>query len=709
MSPTSPPPIGPRIALFLPLLVAAFLIFAGLGSFGLWEPHESDRADLVSTMVDDEDRAAAAAKVGPGFHLGERLAALTWSLLGQSELSARLPSAILALLAVLVLYATVLVLADKRTAIYAALIFASAPVLLLHGRQLTSGAPLLFGETCAFAGLALLAFGKGQRTLAAGAMLTGLGLVTSFLAAGLLMGVAVPAGSILATLAATGDLKKIFSADERPDRRRQIVAFLAAPILLLAIGGFLSIAVPDTADVPLVTGGLATGTVKARSFDYGLELLSYGWFPWTALVPILLVTRRADDGDGWRTRLETLALCGLAVGYLAHNVFFALHGETPLFLALPMSLAVALSLKRLEESRQPAVLLGLFGAVVLVILVRDFAQRPEMILSPLAWDKIPLPKDFKPIYAAAAAAAPFAVLLVLMTFFGTGDPDRSRWRRWRTVVLVPLAAVAIGGYVTFFLVPGLSVDLSSRHVVEAYEKFADDGAPLGIFGPNRPPVAAEKLRTQAELLSWLGKDDRVFAMFPPSNLAAVDRAYRQEHGRHVFLLDAKSERLVLATNKPRQGEKDENPIAELVSSKPFDPGPKKRKKVNFDNKVTFLGFSLRSESGAPHLEQGKDFELISYWRCDDKMSKNYKVFIHIDGAGPRIHGDHMPVNDIFPTREWRPGDYIKDVYNGEVPLYQAKGSYRVRLGLYKGKSRMKIVDEPTAKENAVDLGRVDLK
>jgi hypothetical protein len=402
------------------------------------------------------------------------------------------------------------------------------------------------------------------------------------------------------------------------------------------------------------------------------------------------------------------AISALAAGYLAHNVLTALHGPSPLFMALPMSLAIALALIRLEQAQTPLVLAGLFCAALLAILIRDFAQRPGAIVMSLAWDGIDLPKDFKPVIAAGLAASPFAALLVLSSFFGSGEPGASRWRTWRTAALAPLAAVSIGGYFCFALVPGLSVDLSSRHVVEAYERFAAEGAPLAVLGP-RPPIKAEKLRTETDLLEWLERDERVFAMFPPAKLPSIDRRFREATGEHVFLLDAESDRYMLATNRPKQGEQDKNPIANYVSSEPFDPPPAKRKEVNFDDKVTFLGWELRSEDGEDHLVQGREFELTTYWRCEAKMSRDYKVFIHIDGTGPRIHGDHDPVKNQFPTRQWRPGDYIKDVYTGDVPLYQAKGKYRVRLGLYRGKTRMKVVDEPLAKKNAVPLGNVELK
>ncbi|MBW2276519.1 MAG: glycosyltransferase family 39 protein [Deltaproteobacteria bacterium] len=710
MSSSLAAPFSKRIALVLPIVVTAVLLFVGLGSFGLWEPHEVGRTDLVAAYIEGGDPTEAEAAVGPGLHFGERLAALSWSVLGRSETTARLPSAVLAFLSVLVLYLTTLRLAGPRVGIYAALIFSSAPVLLLHGRQLTSGAPLLFGETCALAGLALIAFDTCRRSAVIGAVLAVIGVAFGWLSYGLLIGVAVPAAAVLATLAYTGDLTSVFSTESRPSTQRQVLLFIAGPVLLLTVGAFVSIAVTDTGDTPWVTGGLAQSPLRARSFEYGLSLLAYGWFPWAAIAPLVLlgVLRRDDDEDDTLASLRVFAICALAAGYLAHNVFTAMHGPSPLFMALPMSLAVALTLTRLERSRTSLVLAGLFTAALLAILIRDFAQRPATILMSLAWDGIKLPDEFKPVLAAGLAASPFAALLVLSTFFGAGDPKRSRWRSWRTAALVPLAAVGIGGYVCFVLVPGLSVDLSSRHVVEAYERFAQDGAPLAVLG-SRPPIKAEKLSTETELLEWLENEKRVFAMFPPAKLASIDRSYRQATGKHVFLLDAESDRYMLATNKPKKDEKDRNPIAPYVSSKPFDPPPKKTAEVNFDDKVTFLGWELRSEGGGSRLEQGKEFELTSYWRCDAKMSRNYKVFIHIDGGGPRIHGDHMPVKDRFSTREWRPGDYIKDVYKGDVPLYQATGKYRIRIGMYKGKTRMKILDDPTAKENAVQLGNVDLK
>ena len=134
-----------RLAALLPLLVALILIFVGLGSFGLWEPHESDRADLAGALLDGEDGPPRGKTVLPGLNIEERLTALGWRIGGRSELTARLPSALLALAAVVGLYLTLVPLIGRRLAAFAALAFTASPMLLFHGRQLTSGMPALKG------------------------------------------------------------------------------------------------------------------------------------------------------------------------------------------------------------------------------------------------------------------------------------------------------------------------------------------------------------------------------------------------------------------------------------------------------------------------------------------------------------------------------------------------------------------------------------
>jgi hypothetical protein len=87
------------------------------------------------------------------------------------------------------------------------------------------------------------------------------------------------------------------------------------------------------------------------------------------------------------------------------------------------------------------------------------------------------------------------------------------------------------------------------------------------------------------------------------------------------------------------------------------------------------------------------------------VGKDYKIFMHIDGPGGRIHGDHDPFDNKFPTSKWSEGDYLKEVYKKKIPVFQGAGEYTIRMGLFKGAKRMTVKDEPTAKDNSVLIGK----
>ncbi len=697
-----------HFGIFVSIAIACALLFPNLGSFGMWEPHETDRVDIAEAISAGTELPA---KTAPGIYLEERLAGLGWSIGGKSELAARLPQAILALFTVVALFFLLRPLSGTRIASLASIVMASAPVLLFHGRQLTSGMPLLFGETLAVGGLALAVFGEGKKAVFLGAAAAALGLVLAWLSGGLLIGVAVPAGTIALALAMNGDLLAIFRTSETSSRQRQIGVFVTTTLAVISAGAYLVVANSESGDIPLVTGGLATATIKAKSFGFALEQLAYGWFPWSAFAPITIIgyLRSRESDDESKGFLHAIVLAGIPLGYLAQSFHISAHGVAPYFLAVPMTLAVALAITDMESRIEPERLGALVAVTLLVIMIRDFAQRPETILMGFGFEKIPLSKEFSPIVKAAIFASPTGLLILILGFVGSGGGNAKRWRSLRSTVLAPLVAVCFGGYISFMLVPGLSMDLSSKYAMESYKSFRQGDEPLGVFGTGRFLSEGEKINSRKEVVEWLSRSERSFVLFPPKDLANLDRQFRKKTGRHIFVLDAKSDRFILATSKSLESEKNNNPVTAFVQSKPFDPKPKHKLDVNFEDKLTLLGWDIRGEDGKRYLKRGKDAVFTTYWRCDGKLKKDYKVFMHIDGPGGRIHGDHKPVEGKYPTRRWEKGDYIKDVYTREIPMYQKPGSYSVRMGMFKGNTRLKIVDSPKVAENAQMIGKVEVK
>jgi Dolichyl-phosphate-mannose-protein mannosyltransferase len=697
-----------RIGLPLVGLVAIVLIFLNLGSFGMWEPLETNGANIVDSL--NNGRSAPTSVSGAG-HIEERFAAILWSVAGRSEMTTRLPGALMAILALAALFFVVQSAFQTRTAFYAAFILLSAPVFLFHGRQLTGQMPLLLAEILSIGGLVVAAFSKEARTRLIGICMAAVGLILGLFSAGLLLGVVVPTAIVATALAMNGNVIRVSGdSDESEFKRRFLVFAISCGVAILATVAFLVVVYLVEGDIPILTGGLSKAPVKPRSFDFAFDQLVYSWFPWSALIPISAIAffRRDSGSDKASCFGHSLTISGVVIGYICCRFYIGFHGVAPCFVAVPVVVGVALAIEDLESRDEPFRLGALIVLALLVLMVRDFAQNPETLLTGYGSENLSIPKDvFKPVIPVALFSIPTCLLILAIGLFGRNDVPR--FSLLRTVVLVPVAAICFGGYLSFMCVPRLSVHLSSKYATDTYERFRQADEPLGVFGPGRLFAKATQLETRDDLVKWLSNDERVFALFPPDKLADFDREFRRKNKRHIFVLDAKSDRFVLATSKALNSEGDENPITPYVRRSLFKPAPKNTLDVNFGDKVTLIGWELENAKGGDEFIQGREYTLTTYWRCDASMNKDYKIFVHVDGPGGRMHGDHMPISDAFSTREWEVGDYIKDVYTNTVPMYQKEGSYRIKIGLYKGSKRLEILGDPNATENAVRLGSVKLR
>ena len=69
--------------------------------------------------------------------------------------------------------------------------------------------------------------------------------------------------------------------------------------------------------------------------------------------------------------------------------------------------------------------------------------------------------------------------------------------------------------------------------------------------------------------------------------------------------------------------------------------------ANFDDKVKYLGYDLTSYPDGT-VAAFDNVTITHYWECTAKLSGDYQVFVHIDGMGNRINGDHDPAG-AYPT------------------------------------------------------------
>jgi len=96
--------------------------------------------------------------------------------------------------------------------------------------------------------------------------------------------------------------------------------------------------------------------------------------------------------------------------------------------------------------------------------------------------------------------------------------------------------------------------------------------------------------------------------------------------------------------------------------------------------VRLVGFDLAPLAVMP----GRNVHLALYWQALQKMDINYTVFVHCmspDGIR-RNQIDSFPMQGSLPTRQWQPGEIIKDEYLIPIPWDAPPGYYLLQVGLY---------------------------
>lgn len=116
--------------------------------------------------------------------------------------------------------------------------------------------------------------------------------------------------------------------------------------------------------------------------------------------------------------------------------------------------------------------------------------------------------------------------------------------------------------------------------------------------------------------------------------------------------------------------------------------------INFDHKLWLEGYDITAPTP---LKPGDTFRLTLYWRAQQVMDKDYKVFNQsFYGNGTMVaQKDGYSVCDREPTTTWSPGKLITDIYDIPVADDAPEGVYPLYTGLYfeQTQERLPVVDE----------------
>lgn len=119
--------------------------------------------------------------------------------------------------------------------------------------------------------------------------------------------------------------------------------------------------------------------------------------------------------------------------------------------------------------------------------------------------------------------------------------------------------------------------------------------------------------------------------------------------------------------------------------------------ANFENLITLEGYTL--DAPTP-LRSGDTFRLTLYWRAQQPIDENYKVFNQVYfGDSPMIaQRDGYPVCEDRHTDQWDPGELITDSYVVPVAADAPDGLYPLFSGLYLEETgdRLSVLDDSGA-------------
>ncbi len=668
---------------------ALALVLPGLGSFGLWTPHEADLAARAAGVLHlPEPIGPPEPRWAP---LLLAISGLSW--FAASEGGARLPGAIVALLNLLAVAWAGTRLGTRRGGLLAALVLASFPLFVLQARQLTSDLPASLGFALALGGLGQVVRARTGRRAWAGVALAALGIAGTTLLAGVL-------GGALPLL--LGFVAAFWLADR--DGNARLPGYLAWTALALAalLAAPLLLAQPAGVSSPWL-GGVPLGRPSPATFERLLECLGFGMFPLGALAafalaqPLALSGRRADFAP-----LLLLFTAGFALAASTLQLHLLGQGQTALLPALALALAAWLDQQwpaaQHTTAASPAVipspapagnpLLAFVMAAAALLLARDLTLVPEALVSSHLPTRIVWPAGLSLKTLALAAGGCCALGLALLLGFAPTRPRRVAL----ALALVLLPPLGLAFALAHHVVPALSRHLSSKALLDSYRQQAAPGTPLALYRTdgseigvfNRPPSIV--LRDLEDLLGrWRTRAD-LFALVPRPQLAALEA--RLGEGKQPFVVtDASSSRHLLLTAQLPPGVTDHNPLRAFVwhstggQARPAWATPNLASASSFGAAIELVGAEFPAVA-----RRGKGLPLTLIFRVLAQPGPGQKIFVHLERPGqPLLNGDHAPVGGIFATEHWRAGDFIRDQTTVELPrVTTAAGQYRLLVGFWPG-------------------------
>jgi 4-amino-4-deoxy-L-arabinose transferase-like glycosyltransferase len=705
------------------LIVAALALVAlipFLGSYGFWDPQEIAVADKAKSLLGNGGYLALWKTQPP---LVPWLVATFVAVLGKSELAARLPLALLGLIASLATYGIGARLRRPRAGVLAAVALLASPLFLFQARQLTSDIAVVAAQAVAMFGLIGLAgrttseADRGRRATLLDGACVAVGLITGVLGAGLVMGAAIPLAAACAGALVLG----------RDELRLRRFAWITggATLLILAVTArlffhfepaqpgsralFGQMLVANKDYVPLLCGTWRVGEAPyTAAFDWIINLVAFGMFPWSAVAPIAVLRLgfvRARDRRAWG---DVTILAWATVAYLVASLWIRAVGDVRYPALAAIAVAAGLFLDDVLEEEKGLPVVAVFVFMAGFILSLDLRNFPETLASlPILSQTIKFPAQ---LYLLGFVVVFFGVLFAAAAAIGL----YMRGGQLKRYGLLGAAAAsyAFALFLSWIYTPKLSEHFSYRNLFEAYFEHRRGDEPLGVMSiPGSGPEyyargRFEKMDSITRMLQFMLSPERVFVIAPSDRICSLHQS-NAVNKAELHVVDKRNSRFFLFSNKLLGGERDLSPLVDFFRKEP--PAHIDRQiSANFEDTVELLGVDIPDK-----VHKGDTFHVTLWFKVKKKFTENKMIFMHFDAVGSaiRFQGDHQPVG--CGTTFWQPGDIVSDTYEvtaGE--LTHPRGPYQIWFGLTIGGGgiwkNMTVVSGEKDRDNRVSLGQIQV-
>ena len=265
--------------------------------------------------------------------------------------------------------------------------------------------------------------------------------------------------------------------------------------------------------------------------------------------------------------------------------------------------------------------------------------------------------------------------------------------------------------------PAFARQISPTEAFERYRELRRAQEPLGVLGEQAGAARyqgapdAQSLDGVDDALAWLTEEPpraRRFLVIRKADLPELNAQFRELHAQNLPVLDARSSEVLLASNQLLSGERDQNPLAELVRNAP--PPIQHPLHAVLGEQLEVLGWSVRSTDGVlqTSVVPTERYRFSIYYRVVAPPNGSWQTFVHIDGLQRRFNADHEPLDGKYPLRLWRPNDVIVDTTDVVLEPNFSPGPYRVYFGLFSGDRRLHVT-EGAADEDRIVAGTLQVR